>query len=205
MFFHDWTFFTISATLLVLVLFEKYTKIRLPTSFIVIYTVFIIASLVLGSGHDFYEKIPWWDDLLHFSYGIGFSVVGYLVIQYFSIKRHIENGLLLVMLFSICFTLAGAVIWEIYEFTIDSAFGWNTQSWQESSRGVNDTMHDLIYALVAAIFVNVYIYAFHRLGVKNWIADISRDFFRLNTDEDSLLRGFRKNFRNRIAKVINKK
>jgi len=179
-FFRSPSLLTISLSLLVLLWFEKRAKIKIPTSISVIFMIFIILSLILGSRFDFYEKFSWWDDLLHFSYGLGFAFIGYLVIQYFSTKRQVNNDTILVVLFSLCFTLAGAVLWEIYEFSVDSILGWNTQRWQDSPRGVEDTMWDLILATVAALITNVYIFLYIEFGKRNWVGRIMEEFQRMN-------------------------
>ncbi len=96
----------IGASLLILVVSEKYLKIKIPLSFTIIFVVFMVLCLLLGSWLDFYEKFPWWDDLLHFSYGIGFSFVGYLIIYIIFQKNNLEDNIGIIILFSFCFTIA---------------------------------------------------------------------------------------------------
>ena len=121
-FFRSTPFITISASLWVLTLFERYLNIKIPTSFSIVFVVFVVLSLVLWSYADFYEKFPWWDDMLHFSYCIWFSLIWYLIIYYLYYKKWVENDIFITVAFSFCFTVAFWAIWEIYEYSIDSFF-----------------------------------------------------------------------------------
>lgn len=174
-FFEAPSLITISLSLLLLLGLEKQLRINIPTFISMIFMVFSTSSLVLGSQFGFYERYYWWDDLLHFSYGIWFSFIGYLVIQYFSIRRHVSNDLLLIMLFSFCFTLACGVLWEIYEFSLDTFFGMNTQS-TDFGTGVTDTMVDLMLATIAALLTDTVIYLYLRFGDKHWLSKFARKF-----------------------------
>ena len=87
-FFRSTPFITIAASLLFLTLFERYLNIKIPTSFSIVFVVFVVLSLVLWSYADFYEKFSWWDDMLHFSYWIWFSIIWYLIIYYLYYKKY---------------------------------------------------------------------------------------------------------------------
>lgn len=54
----------------------------------------------------------------------------------------------------ILITLSVAVLWECTEFTIDKLLGTDTQ--KVLTTGVNDTMKDMICALLGAILYIVY-------------------------------------------------
>lgn len=178
-FFKSMGLIIIGASLLILVVSEKYLKIKIPLSFTIIFVVFMVLCLLLGSWLDFYEKFPWWDDLLHFSYGIGFSFVGYLIIYIIFQKNNLEDNIGIIILFSFCFTIAVWAMWEIYEFLGDSWWGFNMQS-TEIWRWVNDTMHDIILATVASIIVNTYVYLYLKLHQKNWIWKLTDSFLKEN-------------------------
>lgn len=79
------------------------------------------------------------------------------------------------MLFSFCFTLACGVLWEIYEFFLDTFFAMNTQS-TDIGTGVTDTMLDLIVATVAAFLTDTVIYLYLRYGDKHWLSKFARKF-----------------------------
>lgn len=162
-----------------LLLFEKYIRIKIPSSMAIIFVVFIVFTLVLGSYLDFYERFLWWDDLLHWFYGWAFAFLGYLIIQYISDKRGIKNEIFIICLFSLCFSIAFWAMWEIYEFTYDTITNWNMQR-TDQWRWVNDTMNDIIIETIAAIIVNVYIYAYLKNWKNNWVARLSKSFKKIN-------------------------
>ncbi len=169
----------ISFSILFLILLEKQLSIKIPSGIASIFIGFIIASLVLGSYFDFYERFLWWDDLLHGFYGAAFALVGFILIQYVSSIRGIKNDALIVCLFSLCFSIACGAIWEIYEFAYDQFTGGNMQR-TDQANGVTDTMHDIILESGAAFIVNVYIYLYITTGVQNWVSRIWEDFLNYN-------------------------
>ncbi len=168
----------ISSATFFLILLEKYFKIKIPVSFSFIFIFFVIFSLILWSKFNFYERFLWWDDLLHFLYWAWFAFIGFIIIQYLSIKKNIENEILLICLFSFCFSVAFGAIWEIYEFSIDSILWFNMQrtniwSW------VTDTMHDIILETWAALFTNISIYSYLKFWKSNWVSKLSQNFINL--------------------------
>ena len=182
-FFRSTPFITISASLWVLTLFERYLNIKIPTSFSIVFVVFVVLSLVLWSYADFYEKFSWWDDMLHFSYWIWFSIIWYLIIYYLYYKQWVENDIFITVAFSFCFTVAFWAIWEIYEYSIDSFFWMNMQR-TEIWRGIDDTMQDIILETLASLLTNIYIYAYLKAKSNNWIWVLTKEFLNENkTDE----------------------
>lgn len=95
-------------------------KIELPNVLESIVYLFIFASAILGEINNFYEKIPFWDTILHtlngfICAGIGFSLVNLLNQN----SRHINLSPLYVSIVAFCFSMTVGVVWEFYEFTCD--------------------------------------------------------------------------------------
>lgn len=169
---------TLGITFLFLVLTEKYLKIRIPNSFSWIFVIFIILSVILGSYGNFYEKFTWWDDMLHFSYGIGFAYLGFLIIFYINLLTKSSQNTFLLIMFSFCFSVAFGAIWEIYEYAIDVFFGTNMQRTLEY--GIHDTMHDIILETVATLVTNFYIFVYLTGKERNWIGKLTEKFVKIN-------------------------
>ncbi len=184
-FFHSAPFIIISVALLFLIRFEKRLKINIPTGFSTTFILFIIFSLVLGSHYNFYQRFSWWDDVLHTFYGGAFALIGFLIIQYISIRRGTDNDPLIICLFSFCFSVAFGAIWEIYEFSYDNITGGNMQR-TEIGRGVNDTMNDIILESSAALVLNIFIYFYVATKADNIIGRIWDDFLQVNKPKKSL-------------------
>ena len=58
---------------------EKF-GVYLPKRLQLIITLFIFAAQILGEIGDFYEKIPWWDTMLHTISGVVLGLVGFLFV-----------------------------------------------------------------------------------------------------------------------------
>ncbi|PZM82333.1 hypothetical protein DLH72_04140 [Candidatus Gracilibacteria bacterium] len=192
-FFKSIPFIIIAGSLGLLSIFEKYLRIKIPSSFSFVFVLFVILSLVLGSYGNFYEKYLWWDDMLHFSYGVGFAIIGYLIIYFILFKKGIENNIFIIVAFSFCFSVAFGAIWEIFEYSMDIFFGMNmqrtipdlgldsvTKEILAKNYGVNDTMHDIILESLAAFVTNIYIYLYLKSEKENWIGKITEKFLKAN-------------------------
>lgn len=169
----------ISLAFLSLLLLEIRLKINIPSNLATLFILFILASVVLGSYFDYYERYLWLDDLLHGFYGAAFALIGFIVIQYLSEARGITNDILIVCLFSFCFSVAFGALWEIYEYTYDVLMQGNMQR-TDQGRGVDDTMHDIIIETSAAFVVNIFIYFYLKTGADNWVSRVTKDFIAAN-------------------------
>lgn len=105
--------------------------------------IFILLSIFLGRGMRIYRIIPFWDKGLHFLSGfIAVAVARHL---YSAFGGDTKNKTLF-NLFAITFAVAVAGVWEIYEFTIDSLFGMQSQN-----GSLQDTMWDIILGTVSGL------------------------------------------------------
>lgn len=143
---------SILALMLVPELLRRKYDVHVPFEIEVSVVAFIFFTLFLGSLNNFYERIAWWDLLLHFQSGILLGIIGFSLI--YVLNRGGVGKLALspffVSFFSVCFSMAVSVVWEIYEFGMDSFFGYNMQR-----SGLPDTMEDLIVNTLGALIVGV--------------------------------------------------
>lgn len=150
-----------SAALILLLMFmpailKKRYKLYIPFELEAAIVVFVFLTLFLGSLRDFYERVPWWDTLLHFQSGILLGIAGFVLIYTLNERKNERLALspFFVSFFAACFSMAMGVIWEVYEFAVDSFFGFNMQR-----TGLPDTMQDLIVNTAGAVVVAVVAYA----------------------------------------------
>ena len=171
--------FTLALTLMPL-LFEERLGVRLPLTFAAMIVVFLFATLFLGEVGDFYERYWWWDVLLHSGSAMGFGLIGYvLVFMLFEGDRFAAPPLALAFLaFSIAVSIGA--LWEIFEFSMDSAFGLNMQK-----NGLVDTMWDLIVNTIGASIGALAGYLYQR----------GKRFIGLSRMIDQFVRANRKLFR----------
>jgi len=133
---------------------EKF-NVHMPRRIDASVAIFVFLSVFLGSVADFYEKFPWWDGALHFKSGLLLGILGFLVVYSMNMSRpgKISMSPGFIAFFSVCFSLAVSVFWEIYEYVMDTWFGYTMQE-----TGLPDTMGDLIINAVGAIIIGVVSY-----------------------------------------------
>jgi hypothetical protein len=130
--------------------------LRLPPSFLAATALFVLATLYLGEVQDFYDRFWWWDLVLHFGSAMGFGILGFLLVfMLFQGDRYAAPPWAVGAL-SFCLAMTVGVLWEIFEYAMDTLFGFNMMK-----SGLPDTMGDLIVdgigAALAALAGVVYL------------------------------------------------
>lgn len=157
--------------------FGRRAGIDLPIEFQLAAIGFMFATLFLGEALDYYQRLWWWDLLLHTASGALLGIVGFLLVDL--LNRDDRTGTRLaprfVALFAFCFSLALGALWEIFEFTMDASFGLDMQkAMLNDPSGLTDTMWDLIVdALGAALVCAIggwYLARGRRSFIQDWIA-----------------------------------
>lgn len=151
----DWESAFYAALIFLLILAPSVIKRKyhlfLPFELDLAIGAFIFLTLSLGWLNDFYGKFPFWDGALHFQSGFLLAVVGFVLVYLLNEQKKTLNlspGF--VSFFAICFSLAVAVFWEIFEFACDNWFGSNLQE-----SGLPDTMGDLIVNFISAVIIGI--------------------------------------------------
>lgn len=118
-------------------------KIELPTTLEIIILLFIFAAEVLGEMQAYYIKIPVWDTVLHTLNGFLMAAIGFSLVDI--LDRHEKFSFKLSPLFmsivAFCFSMTIGVIWEFFEFGMDSFFGLDMQK-DTVIRNVSSVMLD---------------------------------------------------------------
>lgn len=152
--------------LLLPTIFSKRTKIFIPSSIQIIILLFVFASMYLGVVHNFFYCFWWWDIMLHSISAFVLGYIGFLLI--YALNRdeniHFKLSPFFMALFTFCFALTVGILWEIFEFQIDSILGVNMQRARnleqvfgvfDTRLGVTDTMRDLMVNTVGALIVSI--------------------------------------------------
>ena len=118
--------------------------------------------MYLGNVFDFYIIIPMYDKILHLLSGLIIGLIGYILFLHVS-NGNIDNSFkrYMPMLFSVIFSIAGAAVWEIWEFSTDQLLGFASQN-----NSLHDTMWDIICGTIMGIVANVPIYLYYIKGKK---------------------------------------
>lgn len=128
------------------VLFAARLRIVLPLPFVLALAAFLTASLIAGEAFDAYERLWWWDLVLHGTSATGMGMAGTLyVLMLFQGDRYAappwaQAGI------AACLAIAAGTVWELFEFGMDQAFGLSMQK-----SGLPDTMGDLAVNALGAL------------------------------------------------------
>lgn len=119
-------------TLVLLILpsiFEMNFKVDLPDTMEVIILLFIFSAEILGEIREFYILFPFWDDMLHTINGFLAAAIGFSLIDFFNRTKRISFHLspFFVAMFAFCFSMTIGVLWEFFEFFMDTVFKFDMQ------------------------------------------------------------------------------
>lgn len=143
---------SIIITITALYIVQKLFNIKIGEGLNFIYILFIFIAHFLGTTCEFYNHIYWFDKLAHFLSGI----LSAFVAIYLLVKLKNKNGLIFKVLFIICFSLAVAAAWEIFEYL--SSYYFDVDPQKVKLTGVTDTMGDIIVAFLGSILVSMSYY-----------------------------------------------
>jgi len=180
----DWEnlFFTLAIFLLTFLptLIKKRYRIYIPIEFDFFVVSFIFLSLFLGEIYDYYNKIWWWDLYLHTQAGFLLGMFGFLLVYILNEQRNFSLKLSprFVSLFAFTFAITAGVVWEIFEFFMDQAFGLNMQK-----SGLVDTMWDLIVDVIGAGAISIIGYFWQKNKINfSWLENSITEILKSTKD-----------------------
>jgi hypothetical protein len=102
-------------------------RMRISFSVRLIVCLFVFMAVVLGEAFQLYYRFAPWDEILHFLSG---GMIAYIVCCF--VRGLMENSrvrrkFLTSIAVAVAVSLAFSLLWELIEFTLDSAFGTNMQ------------------------------------------------------------------------------
>lgn len=108
---------------------ENKMKIDVPDVLEVILILFVFSANIMGELGSFYERVPFWDTMLHTLNGFICAGVGFGLINILNSNENVKINLspLFVCLFSFCFSMTVGTIWEFFEFAMDYFVGMDMQ------------------------------------------------------------------------------
>jgi hypothetical protein len=141
----------LTITFLPLVLHSRF-NVKIPHEFETLSIIFICLSLFLGEVMDFYNRYWWWDMMLHTQSGFLLGITGFLLVYVLNENTNINMSLSsgFIALFACMFAMGMGTMWEIFEYCMDQAFGFNMQK-----SGLHDTMWDLIVDAAGAAIISL--------------------------------------------------
>ncbi len=89
--------------------------------------IFGFLAIVLGEAFRFYYRYDWWDDMLHAVSGFGIALLACGLAEAFLEGDKIRHPAALCIAIGVLVSLSSAMLWEIYEFSLDEILGLNMQ------------------------------------------------------------------------------
>lgn len=142
----------------------KRFSVTIPNYMYVLYYIFLYCAVYLGEVRSFYFLIPHWDVYLHTFSGAMLGALGFSLASMMNEEKRIPLRLSpgFLALFAFCFALACGVVWEIYEYTVDTLLKLNMQKYMTESGAIlsgraalQDTMEDMIVDAAGALVMSI--------------------------------------------------
>lgn len=149
---------------------EKILKIKLENNLKISIILFIFSAQCLGTALGLYGKFLWWDTMLHTLSGVIFFFVGETVIKQLNNTLADSNiNKKTIIAFGVCFSLATGVVWELFEFFVDTFLGQNMQVAKGfvGQDAIKDTMIDLISVTLGTVGIVIIQKIKELIGGKN--------------------------------------
>lgn len=108
---------------------ERRLHIDLPDALEVFILLFIFAAEILGEIQEYYLIFPFWDTILHTINGFLFAAIGFSVVNILNEDKRTSMSLspFYMALTAFCFSMTIGVLWEFFEWSMDSFFGLDMQ------------------------------------------------------------------------------
>ncbi len=108
---------------------SKNFGISFPGTLEVIIYLFIFAAEILGEISAFYQKVPFWDSMLHTITGFLAAALGFALLDILNKNERIKFQLspVYMAVVAFCFSMTVGTMWEFFEFAMDSFFALDMQ------------------------------------------------------------------------------
>lgn len=156
---HVFLIVAILSVMLIPLLLGRRFQLQIPSEFQILAVIFVFAALFLGEIRSYYERLWWWDILLHTSSGLLMGILGFLLVYVLNEneRANLHMRPRFVAFFAFLFALSTGTLWEIFEFSMDQFFGANMQKpMLGDPSGLKDTMWDLIVDAVGAFVISFF-------------------------------------------------
>jgi hypothetical protein len=132
---HDRNYENVFLCLLTLLLFlipsfiERKIHIDIPDTLEAIILLFIFSAEILGEIKSYYLIFPYWDTILHTLNGFLAAAIGFSLIDILNKHERFAISLspVFVALVAFCFSMTIGVLWEFFEFAMDTFVGTDMQ------------------------------------------------------------------------------
>ena len=108
---------------------ERRLHIDVPNTLEVIILLFIFSAEILGEIQEYYLTFPFWDTMLHTINGFLMAAIGIAMVDILNRSRRFRVRLspVFVAVVAFCFSMTIGVLWEFFEYGMDTFFGMDMQ------------------------------------------------------------------------------
>lgn len=103
---------------------EGIFKMRFP-SLLLFMLYFLAIGAILGSCYELYNTVPIFDSILHLLSGIIFACIGFSLMKVLVGEANTTKKFIACLLGGVSFSLMIAVVWEIFEYSINMLLGYD--------------------------------------------------------------------------------
>lgn len=104
-------------------------KVEFPSTLEIIILGFIFAAEILGEIQSFYIYFPYWDTILHTLNGFLCAAIGFSLVEILNRHKRVQFNMspIFLAIVAFSFSMTIGVLWEFFEFGMDSLFGYDMQ------------------------------------------------------------------------------
>ena len=108
---------------------SKNFGINFPETLEIIILLFIFAAEILGEISAFYQKVPFWDSMLHTVTGFLAAAIGFALVDVLNRNTRFKFMLspVYMAVVAFCFSMTVGTLWEFFEFFMDQVFNLDMQ------------------------------------------------------------------------------
>ena len=104
---------------------EYILQFRMGKAFHLLTQLYVLLPMI-GEAYKLYYTTQWWDKLLHMWGGFTFAAFGFYL---FAVMTDLQDSRKLAgILFAFCFSMTVSVLWEFFEFAVDTFLYMDMQS-----------------------------------------------------------------------------
>ena len=142
-----------------------------------VYYLFCLFSVVLGSLCHAYGSVPYWDKMLHFASGIIAIPFGWIVCRQVAGKKSVVPTRL-IGTFAFFFNVAIAAIWELYEYGLYIFL--HVDALNMHTTMAHDTLQDILSCLIGGSLISLYTLVKRKRGFPTFFTNLYHHFFQCN-------------------------
>ncbi len=140
---------------------EHRLHIDVPNTLEIIILLFIFSAEILGEIQEYYLILPFWDTMLHTMNGFLMAAIGIAMVDILnrSQKFRVQLSPAFVALVAFCFSMTVGVLWEFFEYGMDTFFHTDMQkdTWIYTVSSVNlnpDGHNTAVQVPIESVVVN---------------------------------------------------